>query len=235
MKGLFFFTTSVFIIISTPVFALALSKVSSSARTSSQTKEVALTFDDGPYGTSTQQVLDILQKKKVPATFFLIGKNVEEYPMLAKEIVADDETIGNHTYDHPKYLTEMSQEQVNQELSKTDMAIASSTGIHTKLFRPPYGNITKKLRKELKKKGYRIVMWNVDPRDWDDASSTSDKIIQDVLDNLKTHMVIIFHDGRDTQINYPRDNLITALPVIIDDLKERGYTFVTVDKMQHVH
>jgi peptidoglycan/xylan/chitin deacetylase (PgdA/CDA1 family) len=195
------------------------------------TKEIALTFDDGPYGTSTQAVLDILEREQVPATFFLIGKNVEEYPSLAHEIVQDGNEVGNHTYDHTKSLTKMSWSQVSEELILTDVAIASSTGVHTRLFRPPYGSITRKLRRELRVDGYTTVLWNADPRDWDAASSTSASIIQYVLHHLKTHIILLLHDGRDTKVGYPRDNMINALPTVIQDLKQKGYTFVTVDAL----
>ncbi len=198
----------------------------------SSSKEVALTFDDGPYGTSTQEVLDILKKENVPATFFLIGQNVEKSPTLAKEEALDGYVIGNHTFDHPKNLTKMSSAQVDQELSRTESAIASSTGIHATLFRPPYGSLSKTLRAEIRKAGYTIVLWNVDPKDWN-ASSTSSVIEQRILSHLKTRMIIVLHDGRDTHVGYPRDNLVGALPTIIEDLKQRGYTFVTADKLAH--
>lgn len=210
-----------------PISAAAASHHASS----SPVKEVALTFDDGPYGTSTQQVLDILEKEGVHGTFFLIGQNVEHYPSLAKEIVQDGNVVGNHTYDHPKNLTSMPLHQVQEELSKTERAIASTTGVSTNFFRPPYGNLTKKLKREIIKEGYTIQLWNVDPRDWDYASSTSLVIEQHILSHLKTHMVIVLHDGRDTQIGYPRDNLIGALPIIIENLKRLGYRFVTVDAL----
>jgi peptidoglycan/xylan/chitin deacetylase (PgdA/CDA1 family) len=212
-----------------PTIAAASVASTTVATSTPQSKEVALTFDDGPYGTSTQEVLDILKKEQVPATFFLVGKNVEEYPALAKEIVQDGNAVGNHTYDHPKNLTKMSVQKVDLELSKAELAIASSTGVQTKLFRPPYGNMTKKLRSQIKKEGYPIVLWNVDPKDWNDASSTSAVIIQNVLAHLQNQMIIVLHDGRDTHIGYPRDNLIIALPILIEDLKQRGYSFVTAD------
>lgn len=195
------------------------------------TKEVALTFDDGPYGTSTNAVLDILKAENVHATFFLVGQNVEKFPAITKRIMEDGNMIGNHTYDHPLNLPEMTIAQLHMELSKTNDAIASTTGIHPTLFRPPYGNITKKLWHNLRIFGYTPVLWNVDPRDWDHASSTSDKIITHVLNHLKTHMILLLHDGRDTHIDYPRDNMLGALPRIIHSLKKRGYTFVTVDKL----
>lgn len=196
-------------------------------------KEVALTFDDGPYGTSTQQVLDILEQEHVHATFFLVGKNVEKYPALAKEIVADGNMIGNHTYDHPKDLTKMSLSRMRKELSGAEAAIASTTGVHATLFRPPYGNLTKKLRARIQKEGYTIVMWNVDPTDWDYTHSSSTVIEQNVLHHLMPHIILLLHDGRDIHVGYPRDNMVTALPLIIKDLKQHGYTFVSADKLAH--
>ena len=194
-------------------------------------KEVALTFDDGPYGTSTEAVLAILKREQVPATFFLIGKNVEKYPALAKEIAADGHVIGNHTYDHTKHLATMSLRDVRTELSMADAAIASTTGLHTKLFRPPYGRITKRLRRELVREGYAVFLWNVDPRDWDAASTTSQDIIDRIAAQEKDKMIILLHDGRDTKVGYPRDNMINALPIVIEMLKREGYTFTTVEKM----
>ncbi len=201
------------------------------ATSTGEIKEVALTFDDGPYGTSTSQVLDILHGEGVHASFFLVGKNVEKYPELARRIAQRGDVIGNHTYDHTKHLATMSLKQMRIELLKTDRAIASTTGIHTKLFRPPYGILSPKLKQELHRQGYTIVMWNVDPRDWDYASSTSEVIVQHVLTHLKPHMNILLHDGRDTHENYPRDNLVEALPVLIQDLKSLGYVFVTVPEL----
>ncbi len=195
------------------------------------TKLVALTFDDGPYGTSTQQVLDILKKEQVHATFFLLGKNTLEYPGLAREIVQDGHMVGNHTFDHPKNLSTMSTAGVISELSRTEDIIASTTGVHATLFRAPYGKLNKKLRTLIRQQGYTLVPWNVDPRDWDYKHSSSSAIENHILTHLKNHMNIILHDGRDTHVGYPRDNMTTALPLIIEGLKQRGYTFVTADKL----
>ncbi|MBV9349260.1 MAG: polysaccharide deacetylase family protein [Patescibacteria group bacterium] len=214
------------------LFAVSISAREPMASTTPSLKEVALTFDDGPYGTSTQAVLDILQKEDIHATFFLIGRNVEKYSSLTKEEVNDGELIGNHTYDHPKNLPLMTLAHIRSEISKTDTAISSSTGIHTKFFRPPYGRITNRVRGELHKEGYTIVMWNTDPRDWDYKGAPSDAIVNRILSHLKDRMVIDLHDGRDTHVGYPRDNLIKALPILIDKLKADGYTFVTVDKLK---
>ena len=189
-------------------------------------KKVALTFDDGPYGTSTEEVLGILKQQNVHATFFLIGQNVEKYPALTREIVADGNVIGNHTYTHPN-LAKLTTAAALQEVNQTEAMIASTTGVTPQLFRPPYGLLPKATKKALKKEGYRIDLWNDDPEDWN-ASSTSAQIVTRVLSQEGSYTVVILHDGRDTHINYPRDNMVDALPTLISDFRSQGYTFITL-------
>ncbi|MDB5237416.1 MAG: polysaccharide deacetylase [Parcubacteria group bacterium] len=195
-------------------------------------KIVALTFDDGPYGTSTEQVLQILQQEKVHATFFLIGRNVAEFPDEARRIVASGNVIGNHTYTHTD-LSTITNGQALGDIARAQVQIASTTGTRPLLFRPPYGILPNDTRDILKAQGYRIIMWNDDPEDWNYASSTKDAIVSRVLAQEKKNekLVVILHDGRDTHINYPRQNMIQALPVVIENLKQQGYVFVTADKL----
>jgi peptidoglycan/xylan/chitin deacetylase (PgdA/CDA1 family) len=109
-----------------PVLATGVTQKDTSP--TAQPKEVALTFDDGPYGTSTQEVLDILQKEQVPATFFVLGQNVAKYPELAKEIVRDGEQIGNHTFTHLRFSSKAVSATLS-EIARTDVIIASTTGL----------------------------------------------------------------------------------------------------------
>jgi len=197
-------------------------------------KQIALTFDDGPYGTPTIEVLSILKKENVHATFFVIGQNVEKYPEITKEIVANGNIIANHTYNHPEDLTKVSLKEFYSEISKTEDAIFSVTHLWTGLFRAPYGNTSPEMLKELEKDDYTLVGWDVDPVDWDYSKSTPELIEKTVLEEVKPGAIIIFHDGRDTHINYPRGNLIKALPKTIEALKKEGYTFVTVDKLLNI-
>ena len=190
-----------------------------------------MTFDDGPYGAPTIEVLNILQKENVHATFFVIGQNVEKYPALAKEIVADGNIIANHSYDHPKNLPKIPLKEFDLELSKTENAIFSATGLKPRLFRAPYGNTSPEMLKELETQNYTLVGWNVDPTDWNYPKSTPELIEKTVLAEVKPDAIILFHDGRDTHIAYPRENLIQALPETIEALKKEGYTFVTIDKL----
>jgi peptidoglycan/xylan/chitin deacetylase (PgdA/CDA1 family) len=194
-------------------------------------KQIALTFDDGPYGAPTIEVLNILKVENIHATFFLIGQNVEKYPEILKEIVADGNVVGNHTYDHPKDLTKLSSTEFNSEVSKTENAIFAVTGLLPALFRAPYGNTSPEILQELGQDNYTLVKWNVDPRDWDYPNSPAGLIEKIILAQVKPNDVILLHDGRDTHIGYPRDNTIKALPEVIETLKKEGYTFVTVDKL----
>ena len=195
------------------------------------TKEVALTFDDGPYGTSTAQVLHILEKEKVHATFFLVGKNVAKYPALARREVADGDLVGNHSFDHSKTLRQLSASQFEINLLSAEVMIASTTGVLTDRFRPPYGRLSETMRTVLETDGFHIDMWTVDPRDWDYAHSPAKAIVRRVLSKVRPGSILLFHDGRDTHVGYPRDNLIKALPLIIETLKQKGYSFVTVDAL----
>ena len=195
--------------------------------TPSPLKTIALTFDDGPYGTSTQEVLSILKHENIHATFFLIGKNVSEFPQETRRIVADGNTIGNHTYTHTR-LSTLTTVKAQNDIARAERELVFVTGVRTHLFRPPYGILPTALKNELKKEGYRIKMWNDDPSDWNGASSTSQLIVSRTLAQEKDHIVLILHDGRDTKVNYPRDNMLHALPIIIRDLKKQGYTFVTL-------
>jgi peptidoglycan/xylan/chitin deacetylase (PgdA/CDA1 family) len=194
-------------------------------------KYAALTFDDGPYGTSTEAVLQILQKEQVTATFFVIGQNVAEYPAITQEIARDGYEIGNHTYTHSNLAT-IPASVALREIASTSDIIASTTGQRPTLFRPPYGVLPKSLAKSITALGYVTELWNVDPKDWDYSYSPAKKILSRVEVQEHRKMVILLHDGRDIHKDYPRDNTVTALPSLIEDLKQEGYVFVTVSGMR---
>ncbi|MEI8337652.1 MAG: polysaccharide deacetylase family protein [bacterium] len=225
--GILFSLTGLF---QSPTFA----SITASTTIPNQTplKEVALTFDDGPYGTSTEEVLNILREKNIHATFFLIGKNVEKYPEQAKEIVAEGNVVGNHTYSHFKNFNKMSTNNFAKDLIKGELEIASSTGVIPKLFRAPYGNVSEIMKKELTKEGYILVSWSVDGKDWS-LNKTTDQIENFMTYKTRPYSILLMHDGHETG-NYSRVNSIDALPTIIDNLKKEGYTFVTADKLLEV-
>ncbi len=194
-------------------------------------KLVALTFDDGPYGTSTAQILDILKKEGVHATFFIIGNNVKKFPEEVQRELREGHAIGNHSLDHSQLLPKMTAIDFQKNLDAAEEIIASTTGMRPTLFRPPYGAMSDTMRTVLIQEGYRSVLWNVDPNDWDYEHSPSNVIVQRVLAGVKPNAIVLMHDGRDTHINYPRDNTVSALPIIIEKLKAEGYTFVTVSEL----
>jgi len=197
-------------------------------------KHVALTFDDGPYGTSTQEILAILEQKKVPATFFLIGKNIEQYPQQVSEEVNNGFVVGNHSYSHSRFLSTMASSDLMEDIQKAQTLIEKNSGIIPHLFRPPYGSTSVSMVNEIKNEGYVIVRWTVDPEDWDNSNSSS-SIVDSILRNVKENSIILLHDGHENTFTYDRENTISALPTIIDDLRDEGYTFVTVDTILHTN
>ncbi len=203
-------------------------------------KLVALTFDDGPYGEATNQILDILKKEQVHATFFLLGLNVEKYPAITKRIVNEGHLIGNHSYSHSGLLSQMPPAEFQADVTHAENLIVSATGLHPRYYRPPFNSHTPSMDQQLKDMGYFVVLWDVGTgtkaADYDQGTSSEaivEQIVRNTLKGKKRQQIILLHDGRDVQIGYPRQNVIQALPRVIDQLKERGYRFVTVEQIIH--
>jgi peptidoglycan/xylan/chitin deacetylase (PgdA/CDA1 family) len=199
-------------------------------------KLVALTFDDGPYGEATNQILDILKKERVFATFFLLGINVEKYPAITKRIVNEGHVIGNHSYSHSNLLSKMPTADFQADVRHAENLIVSATGLRPRYYRPPYNNHTPSIDQQLKDMGYFVVLWDVGTTDYDQGTSSEtivEEIVRKTLKGKKHQHIILLHDGRDVQIGYPRQNVTQALPQIIGQLKERGYRFVTVEQIIH--
>src|SRR5579872_537868 len=195
-------------------------------------KEMAITFDDGP-SQYTPQVLDILSAKQVPATFFVIGENAEQYPSYIRREYAEGHTIGNHTYSHPNIALE-SEERTRLELATTQRLIELDTGHGSRLFRPPYNaDSTPMTPQEIvpiqraQNMNYVTVAESIDPRDWE-PGVTSDAIVNEVLAEKDNGNLILLHDaGGD------RSATVAALPRIIDALRAQGYTFVPIEKLMN--
>ena len=185
---------------------------------------IALTFDDGPWQTSTSQVLDILNKNKVKATFFMVGRQVQKYPQLVKQVVSEGHAIGNHTWNHQYHLFNGS--AAAREIEDTSTLIYKTTGIKTSLFRPPAGILTNGLANYAQAKKYAVVMWSVDSRDWRYYGSTAQGLVESVLKDAKPGGIVLLHDG-----GGDRSKTIQALPSLITQLRQRGYKFVTVPEL----
>lgn len=188
-----------------------------------------LTFDDGPAPPFTEQVLDILAEHKISATFFLCGKNVERHPEIARRIVREGHTIGNHTYSHP-FLLGRSRGFIAREIDRAQEAIERATGIRPTLFRPPYGARWFGLMPTLKERGLRMVMWSVAGVDW---KYQTQAIIRVTTRKLHSGAVILLHDGHEQPPTggIDQSSTVGALPAIIGAAKKAGLSFVPIEKM----
>ncbi|RYD88137.1 MAG: polysaccharide deacetylase family protein [Sphingobacteriales bacterium] len=181
-------------------------------------KTVYLTFDDGPIPEATPWVLQTLKQHNIKATFFCIGDNIRKHPGTLQQVIADGHTIGNHTFNHLNgWQTDYSTYIDNFE--KCEDIIAQHVPQQAKLFRPPYGKIKPAQAKAIRKKGYKIIMWDVLSADFD-QSITPQKCLDNVLKNVQPGSIIIFHDSIKASAN-----LTYALPEAIIWLKNNGYTF----------
>jgi peptidoglycan/xylan/chitin deacetylase (PgdA/CDA1 family) len=192
-------------------------------------QRVALTFDDGPDQRFTPQVLDVLKKHQVPATFFLIGARVTALPDVTRRIAEEGHAIGNHTYWHPK-LWEESADRIRWEATETDRAIREIAGYSPKLFRPPYGGLNDDILKLLSEMNYSVIGWSVDSLDW--KQIPADEVESNVLSNMHPGAIILMHSGG----HWTQDlsGMIEALDRIIPKLKKEGVEFVTVPELIRV-
>jgi peptidoglycan/xylan/chitin deacetylase (PgdA/CDA1 family) len=186
-------------------------------------KEVALTFDDGPWPGSTDAILSELTSAGVKATFFEIGKQVKGRPQLSKQVLADGMEIGNHSYSHI-YLTHSSNKVVTQEISWGESTIQSATGYRPVWYRPAGGDVNGFVFREAHRLGLRIVLWTIDPHDYEKPGVNV--IVRRVLNNVRPGSVILMHDG-----GGDRSQTVAALAIILKALKARGYTSVTLSRL----
>lgn len=180
-------------------------------------KKIAITFDDGPNPTYTKMLLEGLRERNVKATFFLLGSAAEKYPELVKQMQKDGHLIGNHTYHHVS-LENADVVLINQEVVKTNEIIEKLTGQAPQYIRPPFGQRRDNLE-ELT--GMVCVLWTIDPMDWccEDAAAIERRIEENAAD----HAIILLHDEY-------KSSVMAALTAI-DNLRKKGYEFVTVDEI----
>ncbi len=183
-------------------------------------KEIALTFDDGPYPFYTSLLLHELERSHVVGTFFLVGRSSQEFPELVRDIVADGDEIGNHTFNHYK-LTKLSLYQVQQQISSDGAFLAPFIGHPLHLFRPPHGRFDHRVIALAHSMGYETVFWNDSPEDTKDVAPSL--IVSRVLAQATPGGIVLLHNGQ--------YKTVEALPVIIDRLRARGYRFVTVSQL----
>lgn len=185
-----------------------------------QQMNVALTFDDGPDSYYTPAILDILKEKKIPATFFVVGYKAKEHPEVIKRIVNEGHCLANHTWNHPD-LSRLNSQAIDNQITITDNLLIAITGVHTNLFRPPYGAMSNNVLNKAKELGYKLVLWSVDPQDW--RGYSQETIVQKVMGAVKPGGIVLLHCGYSGSLN--------GLRTIIDSLRDQGYNLVTVPQL----
>lgn len=177
-------------------------------------KTIYLSFDDGPDAEETPFVLETLDQYQAKASFFCLGKNVEQHESLYREIIARKHTVGNHTYSHFDGWKTANKKYFN------DIAEATKY-ISSPLFRPPYGHITWNQVNRLKQNDFNLktVLWNVLSADFD-AHTTAEKCLQNVISNATDGSIVLFHDSA-----VAAKNMRYALPRVLDHFSEQGYAF----------
>ncbi|MCR8633259.1 polysaccharide deacetylase family protein [Paenibacillus radicis (ex Xue et al. 2023)] len=196
---------------------------------SSDSKKIALTFDDAPDTHFTPQVLDVLKKHNVKATFFIVGRLAEKHPDVVKRMVKEGHIIGNHTYNHA-LLTKLSDEQYHTQVNKTQKILRNIIGYTPKLLRPPYGEISESQLLWASEHQLVVVNWNVDSLDWKQLSQQ--QVTTNILSNAKAGSIILQHSGGGS--NQDLSGTVNALPTIIESLRSKGYQLVTLPDLLHV-
>ncbi|GIP31805.1 polysaccharide deacetylase family protein [Paenibacillus sp. J2TS4] len=195
----------------------------------SSKREVALTFDDAPDDHFTPQVLDVLKKEGVKATFFVVGNRVEAHPDIVKRMVDEGHVIGNHSYDHAN-LPKLTDDKFREQITKTDNLIHSFTGYTPNLIRPPYGNISEGQIQWLASQHKKIISWNVDSLDWKGLSA--EEVETNVLAQVHPGSIILQHSAGG--IGEDLTGTVNALPGIIAKLREDGVKLVTVPELLNI-
>lgn len=180
---------------------------------------IALTFDDGP-GPYTPQVLAVLERYHVPATFFEIGNQVIRYPRFTKMLAAAGYPVENHTWSHPD-LNALTPAEVADQIARTQASIEALTHTQPSCLRPPYDLWNRSVLQQIANRRLTAMSYSIDPRDW--SLPGTDAIVARVLDHAVPGAVIDFHDGGGS-----RYQTVAALPGIITGLKARGYRFVAI-------
>ncbi len=186
-------------------------------------KQISLTFDDGPHPSLTPKILQILAKYDVPATFFMVGQNVINYPTAAKQVILAGHEVGNHTFTHP-HIAALNEKAIFEEIGKCEDALEELCEYRPHLLRTPQGALTENLERCLAEDDYILVLWSLDTRDWDNKSTAY--IVQAVLQNIKAGDIILMHDYIGYNSKTPE-----ALEQIIPKLLAEGYEFVTVSAL----
>ncbi|MCG5217234.1 polysaccharide deacetylase family protein [Streptosporangium sp. KLBMP 9127] len=182
-------------------------------------KCIALTFDDGP-SPHTVKLLDTLKKNRLKVTFFLVGREVQKRPAVARRMRREGHEIANHTFDHAR-LTELPDQKIFDQLDKTSKAIRKATGVRPKMMRPPFGATDERVESVAGFAGVPVILWTDSSRDWELRDKKA--IAKKVLRLARRDGVVLLHDIV--------PGTVAAMPLILSTLKKRGYHVVTVSEV----
>jgi len=194
-------------------------------RVETATPVVALTFDDGPLPGFTEEILDVLRAEGVRATFFVTGEAVEEHVAQARRIVAEGHELGNHSYSHRR-MVGVSYAFVREEIERTDELIRAAGYEGEIHFRPPYSKRLLVLPYYLSRTSRTTILCDVEPEPYPETADGAEKIVQHVVEQARPGSIILLH-----VMNASRSESVRAVPAIIQALRSKGYTFVTVSEL----
>ena len=194
-------------------------------------KQLALTYDDGPNDPHTLRLLELLARHNVRATFFLIGCYLQQRPDIVREIVKAGHVVGNHTFTHP-LLTLKSSAEIRRQLSDCRAALHAAVGEHSNLFRPPFGGRRPAVLRIARELGLEPVMWNVTGYDWNAPRAAV--IEREVARQIRGGDVILLHDGGHKKMGADRSQTVLATEHMIARYKASGYEFATIPEMMGI-
>jgi peptidoglycan/xylan/chitin deacetylase (PgdA/CDA1 family) len=192
------------------------------------TKQLALTYDDGPNDPHTPRLLEVLARHNVRATFFLIGRYVRQRPEIVREIAGAGHTVGNHTFAHPLLIFKSASE-IREELSACRAALQDAVGEHSNLFRPPFGGRRPAVLRIARQLGLEPVMWDITGYDWN--APPAEIIQRKVSTKIRGGNVILLHDGGHQHMGADRSQTVLATDRLITRYQAESYKFVTIPQM----
>lgn len=188
-------------------------------------KEIAISFDDGPAANYSKEILAVLKNENVKAMFFCIGNRIAGNEEILKQVHADGHLIGNHSYSHHFWFDMYSAKKMQADLAQMDSEAKRVIGIKPKLFRPPYGVTNPNVKKAIINGGYTPVGWSV--RSMDTVIKDEKKLLARINDAIAPGAVFLFHDTSKTTLD--------VLPAFIQEVKKRGYQVSPLDKLLHLN
>jgi peptidoglycan/xylan/chitin deacetylase (PgdA/CDA1 family) len=194
-------------------------------------RKLALTYDDGPNDPDTLRLLDVLAKHDVKATFFVLGRFVEQKPGIVRAVAAAGHVIGNHSWDHPRLIFS-SNAELRRQIDRTQSEIFDACGTVPTLFRPPYGGRRPGTFKRVRELGLEPVMWNVTCYDW--KATSAERVLAHARRQIHGGDVILMHDGDQRAMGADRKHSVDATDRLIAPYKAQGFEFVTIPEMMHL-